>query len=245
MQRNYAKDVKFGAEGRQLMLQGVDTLADAVAVTMGPKVCSTPAMEIKYWSSQSANFLILIQGRNVIIEQSWGSPKITKDGVTVAKSIELKDKYQNIGAKLVQEVANRTNEEAGDGTTAATILARAFAKEGFEKISKGANPIEIRRGNDCDCGPMIDAQDPRMSTQFIKRFSNLGVMATVEAVVEKLKSMSKKVTTPEEIAQVGLVIPVLMFCWKMFMTQSLQWLGLWLKWFNGMYLLVTGCYNLC
>ena len=86
------------------------------------------------------------QGRNVIIEQSWGSPKITKDGVTVAKSIELKDKYQNIGAKLVQDVANNTNEEAGDGTTAATILARSFAREGFEKINKGANPIEIRRG---------------------------------------------------------------------------------------------------
>ena len=82
----------------------------------------------------------------MIIEQSWGSPKITKDGVTVAKSIELKDRYQNIGAKLVQDVANNTNEEAGDGTTAATILARSFAKEGFEKISKGANPIEIRRG---------------------------------------------------------------------------------------------------
>ena len=82
----------------------------------------------------------------MILEQSWGSPKITKDGVTVAKGIELKDKYQNIGAKLVQDVANNTNEEAGDGTTAATVLARAIAKEGFEKISKGANPIEIRRG---------------------------------------------------------------------------------------------------
>ena len=82
----------------------------------------------------------------MIIEQSWGSPKITKDGVTVAKAIELKDKYQNIGARLVQDVANNTNEEAGDGTTAATILARSFAREGFEKINKGANPIEIRRG---------------------------------------------------------------------------------------------------
>lgn len=88
-----------------------------------------------------------LQGRNVVIEQSWGSPKITKDGVTVAKAIDLSDKYQSIGAKLVQEVANKTNEEAGDGTTAATILARSFAKEGFEKISKGANPIEIRRGS--------------------------------------------------------------------------------------------------
>uniref|UniRef100_A0A8C9ZEN8 Heat shock 60 protein 1 n=1 Tax=Sander lucioperca TaxID=283035 RepID=A0A8C9ZEN8_SANLU len=118
--RAYAKDVKFGADARALMLQGVDLLADAVAVTMGPK------------------------GRNVIIEQSWGSPKVTKDGVTVAKSIDLKDKYKNIGAKLVQDVANNTNEEAGDGTTTATVLARAIAKEGFDTISKGANPVEIR-----------------------------------------------------------------------------------------------------
>ena len=86
------------------------------------------------------------QGRNVIIEQSWGAPKITKDGVTVAKAVELKDKLQNVGAKLVQDVANNTNEEAGDGTTSATILARSIAKEGFDKIIKGANPIEIRRG---------------------------------------------------------------------------------------------------
>ena len=99
----------FGSEVRALMLQGVDILADAVAVTMGPK------------------------GRNVILEQSWGSPKITKDGVTVAKGVELKDKFQNIGAKLVQDVANNTNEEAGDGTTTATVLARAIAKEGFRE----------------------------------------------------------------------------------------------------------------
>lgn len=85
----------------------------------------------------------------MILEQSWGSPKITKDGVTVAKAIELKDKFQNIGAKLVQDVANNTNEEAGDGTTTATVLARAIAKEGFEKMSRGANPLEIRRGLTC------------------------------------------------------------------------------------------------
>lgn len=151
--RQYAKDIKFGPEVRALMLQGVDILADAVAVTMGPK------------------------GRNVIIEQSWGSPKITKDGVTVAKSIELKDKFQNIGAKLVQDVANNTNEEAGDGTTTATVLARAIAKEGFEKISKGANPIEIRRG----------------------------VMMAVDAVKANLKAMSRPVSTPEEIAQVATI----------------------------------------
>jgi chaperonin GroEL len=151
--RGYAKDLKFGADGRKAMLAGIDLLADAVAVTMGPK------------------------GRNVIIEQSWGSPKITKDGVTVAKSIDLKDKYENLGAKLVQDVANKTNEEAGDGTTCATVLARAIAKEGFENISKGANPVEVRKG----------------------------VMKAVDVIVAELKAMSKPVTTPEEIAQVATI----------------------------------------
>lgn len=151
--RNYAKDIKFGAEGRKAMLVGVDLLADAVSVTMGPK------------------------GRNVILEQSWGSPKITKDGVTVAKAIDLKDKYHNMGAKLIQDVANKTNEEAGDGTTCATILARSITREGFENISKGANAVEIRRG----------------------------VMAAVELIVKDLQGQSKKVTTPEEIAQVATI----------------------------------------
>uniref|UniRef100_A0A2K5XD77 60 kDa heat shock protein, mitochondrial n=1 Tax=Mandrillus leucophaeus TaxID=9568 RepID=A0A2K5XD77_MANLE len=151
--RAYAKDVKFGADARALMLQGADLLADAVAVTMGPK------------------------GRTVIIEQSWGSPRVTKDGVTVAKSIDLKDKYKNIGAKLVQDVANNTNEEAGDGTTTATVLACSIAKEGFKKISKGANLVEIRRG----------------------------VMLAVDAVIVELKKQSKPVTTPEEIAQIATI----------------------------------------
>lgn len=153
LRRHYAKDIRFGPDVRALMLQGVDVLADAVAVTMGPK------------------------GRNVILEQSWGAPKITKDGVTVAKGIELKDRFQNVGAKLVQDVANNTNEEAGDGTTTATVLARAIAREGFERISKGANPIEIRKG----------------------------VMLAVERVVEELKKLSKQVTTPEEISQVATI----------------------------------------
>uniref|UniRef100_A0A2I3GXR5 60 kDa heat shock protein, mitochondrial n=1 Tax=Nomascus leucogenys TaxID=61853 RepID=A0A2I3GXR5_NOMLE len=136
--RAYAKDVKFGADARALMLQGRDLLADAVALTMGPK-----------------------GRRTVIIEQSWGSLRVTKDGVTVAKSIDLKDKYKNIGAKLVQDVANNTNEEAGDGTTTATVLARSIAKEGFEKISKGVNPVEIRRGCEncfvgCWCGLSVN-----------------------------------------------------------------------------------------
>lgn len=149
----YAKDVKFGDDARARMLQGVDILADAVAVTLGPK------------------------GRNVIIEQSWGSPKITKDGVTVAKAVELKCKFQNIGAKLVQDVANNTNEKAGDGTTTATVLARAIAREGFQKISQGANPIEVRRG----------------------------IMNAVEVVIAELKKMSRPVTTPEEISQVATI----------------------------------------
>lgn len=121
--------------------------------------------------------VFILQGRNVIIEQSWGSPKITKDGVTVAKSIELKDKFQNIGAKLVQDVANNTNEEAGDGTTTATVLARAIAREGFDSISKGANPVEIRRG----------------------------VMLAVDHVIAELKKMSKIVESPGEIAQVATI----------------------------------------
>ncbi|KAI6197728.1 hypothetical protein M3Y94_01259700 [Aphelenchoides besseyi] len=151
--RGYAKDLRFGAEGRKAMLAGIDLLADAVAVTMGPK------------------------GRNVIIEQSWGSPKITKDGVTVAKSVDLKDKFNQLGAKLVQDVASKTNDEAGDGTTCATVLARAIAKEGFENISRGANPVEVRKG----------------------------VMKAVEIVVNELKALSKDVTTPEEIAQVATI----------------------------------------
>ena len=152
-QRYMAKDVRFGADVRKEMLKGVDVLADAVSVTMGPK------------------------GRNVIIESSWGSPKITKDGVTVAKAIELQDKFQNIGAKLVQDVANNTNEKAGDGTTTATVLARAIAQAGFDRVTHGANPVEIRRG----------------------------VMMAVDAVNAHLSSMSKSVTSPEEINQVATI----------------------------------------
>lgn len=153
LSRYYSKEIKFGGDVRAKMLSGVDILADAVSVTMGPS------------------------GRNVVIEQSWGSPKITKDGVTVAKAIELKDKFQNIGAKLVQDVANATNEAAGDGTTTATVLARAIAKEGFDKISKGANSTEIRKG----------------------------VIMAVEKVIATLKDQSKKVTTTDEIKQVATI----------------------------------------
>merc|ERR1719204_395365 len=134
-------------------MQGVDELADTVAVTLGPK------------------------GRNVLIEQSYGGPKITKDGVTVAKAIELEDKYKNMGAKLVMDVADRANEQAGDGTTTATVLARAIARAGFEAVSKGANPNEIRKG----------------------------VMSAVEVVTDGLQNMSKAVTTSEEIAQVATI----------------------------------------
>ena len=102
------------------------------------------------------------QGRNVIIESSWGSPKITKDGVTVAKAVELQDKFQNIGAKLVQDVANNTNEKAGDGTTTATVLARAIAKAGFDRVTHGANPVEIRRG----LMAAVDAVNEQLSSKY-------------------------------------------------------------------------------
>merc|ERR1719381_368010 len=151
--RGFAKDVRFGGEVRADMLKGVNVLADAVAVTLGPK------------------------GRNVVIESSWGGPKITKDGVTVAKAVELKDKFQNIGAKLVQDVANKTNEEAGDGTTTATVLARAIAQRGMDNVTHGANPVEIRRG----------------------------LLKAIDSVCEELKTISKPVTTPEEIAQVATI----------------------------------------
>lgn len=149
-----AKDIKSGAESRKLMMEGVNKLADLVAATMGPK------------------------GRNIIIDQSWGSPKITKDGVTVAKSVELKEKFQNIGARLVQDVANNTNEKAGDGTTTATVLARSIAANGFEHLNtKTCNPIEVRRG----------------------------VMLAVEHVVEQLKKLSTPINTPDEVAQVATI----------------------------------------
>merc|ERR1719376_2045691 len=134
-------------------MQGVDELADTVAVTLGPK------------------------GKNVLIEQSFGGPKITKDGVTVAKAIELEDKYMNMGAKLVQDVANNTNEQAGDGTTTATVLARSIARAGFDAVSRGANPNEIRKG----------------------------IMLAVEVVTRGLQDMSKAVTSSEEIAQVATI----------------------------------------
>ncbi|OIT34961.1 PREDICTED: chaperonin CPN60-2, mitochondrial-like [Nicotiana attenuata] len=152
--RNYAaKDVKFGVEARGLMLQGVEQLADAVKVTMGPK------------------------GRNVVIEQSWGAPKVTKDGVTVAKSIEFKDKIKNVGASLVKQVANATNDVAGDGTTCATVLTRAIFAEGCKSVAAGMNAMDLRRG----------------------------ITMAVDAVVTNLKSRARMISTSEEIAQVGTI----------------------------------------
>ena len=117
-----AKDVRFSADARDRMIKGVNTLADAVKVTLGPK------------------------GRNVVLDKAFGAPRITKDGVTVAKEIELSDKFENMGAQMVREVASKTNDVAGDGTTTATVLARAIAKKGFDSVTHGANPVEIRRG---------------------------------------------------------------------------------------------------
>ena len=117
-----AKDVKFGADAREKMLRGIDILADAVQVTLGPK------------------------GRNVVLDKSFGAPRTTKDGVTVAKEIELADKFENMGAQMVREVASKTNDVAGDGTTTATVLARAIVREGAKSVAAGMNPMDLKRG---------------------------------------------------------------------------------------------------
>jgi chaperonin GroEL len=119
-----AKDVKFGRDARDRMLRGVDILANAVKVTLGPK------------------------GRNVVIDKSFGAPRITKDGVTVAKEIELEDKFENMGAQMVREVASKTNDIAGDGTTTATVLAQAIVREGAKSVAAGMNPMDLKRGID-------------------------------------------------------------------------------------------------
>src|SRR5947199_4258340 len=146
-----AKDVRFSADARDRMLRGVDILANAVRVTLGPK------------------------GRNVVIEKSFGAPRITKDGVTVAKEIELSDKFENMGAQMVREVASKTNDIAGDGTTTATVLAAAIVREGVKSVAAGMNPMDLKRGIDL----------------------------AVEAVVEDIKARAKKISTSDEISQVG------------------------------------------
>jgi chaperonin GroEL len=148
-----AKEVRFSVDARDRMLRGVDTLANAVKVTLGPK------------------------GRNVVIDKSFGAPRITKDGVTVAKEIELEDKFENMGAQMVREVASKTSDIAGDGTTTATVLAAAIVREGAKAVAAGMNPMDLKRGIDL----------------------------AVEAVVEELKKNTKKVTSNAEIAQVGTI----------------------------------------
>jgi chaperonin GroEL len=148
-----AKDVKFGADARTRMLRGVDILADAVKVTLGPK------------------------GRNVVIDKSFGAPRTTKDGVTVAKEIELSDKFENMGAQMVREVASKTNDIAGDGTTTATVLAQAIVREGAKAVAAGMNPMDLKRGIDL----------------------------AVHAVVAELQKKSKKISTSAEVAQVGTI----------------------------------------
>jgi chaperonin GroEL len=148
-----AKEVRFSSEAREKLLRGVDTLANAVKVTLGPK------------------------GRNVVIEKSFGAPRITKDGVTVAKEIELEDKFENMGAQMVREVAQKTNDQAGDGTTTATVLAHGIVKEGAKAVAAGMNPMDLKRGIDL----------------------------AVQAVVQDLKSHAKKVTSNDEIAQIATI----------------------------------------
>ena len=146
-----AKDVRFGDEVRQKMTNGVNILANAVKVTLGPK------------------------GRNVVLERSYGAPTITKDGVSVAKEIELKDKFENMGAQMVKEVASKTSDIAGDGTTTATVLAQAIIREGMKSVAAGMNPMDLKRGID----------------------------KAVAAAIANLKEQSKPCTTSKEIAQVG------------------------------------------
>lgn len=148
-----AKDVKFSHDARERLLRGVDILADAVEVTLGPK------------------------GRNVVLEKSFGAPRVTKDGVSVARDIELEDKFENMGAQMVREVASKTNDIAGDGTTTATVLARAIVREGAKSVSAGSNPMDLKRGID----------------------------QAVSAVVSELQTRSKKITSREEVAQVGTI----------------------------------------
>ncbi len=148
-----AKEVRFSSDARDRMLKGVNVLADAVKVTLGPK------------------------GRNVVIDKAFGAPRITKDGVTVAKEIELSDKFENMGAQMVREVASKTNDEAGDGTTTATVLAQAIVREGAKSVAAGMNPMDLKRGID----------------------------SAVEAVVADLKKRSKRVKDSSEIAQVGTI----------------------------------------
>ncbi|MGA1471491.1 MAG: TCP-1/cpn60 chaperonin family protein, partial [Burkholderiaceae bacterium] len=146
-----AKQVLFGDDGRSKMVNGVNILANAVKVTLGPK------------------------GRNVVLERSFGSPTVTKDGVSVAKEIELKDKFENMGAQMVKEVASKTSDNAGDGTTTATVLAQAIVREGMKYVAAGMNPMDLKRGID----------------------------KAVISITEELKKISKPCTTAKEIAQVG------------------------------------------
>src|SRR5690606_17486375 len=148
-----AKEVKFHTDARERMLRGVDVLANAVKVTLGPK------------------------GRNVVIDKSFGAPRITKDGVSVAKEIELEDKFENMGAQMLREVASKTNDLAGDGTTTATVLAQAIVKEGPQAVASGMNPMDLKRGIDL----------------------------AVDAVVKELKTNARKITSNSEIAQVGTI----------------------------------------
>mgnify|MGYP001394611061 CR=1 FL=1 len=131
-QKHFGKEIKFGAEARAQMLEGADMLADAVQVTLGPR------------------------GRNVVIDKQFGHPKITKDGVTVAKEIEFTDRYHNIGASLIKQVASQANDKAGDGTTTATILARAIFKEGCKKVAAGMNPMDLRHGIQLAQGKVVE-----------------------------------------------------------------------------------------
>jgi len=157
-----AKDIRFSSDARERMLHGVDILADAVKVTLGPK------------------------GRNVLIEKSFGAPRISKDGVTVAREIQLPDHFENMGAQMVRKVASNTSTEARDGTTAATVLAQAIVREGVKAVAAGMNPMDLKRGIDM----------------------------AVEAAIADIKARSRKVSTSGEIAQIGTISANGPKCWR-------------------------------
>ncbi|KAL4560049.1 hypothetical protein LXL04_032197 [Taraxacum kok-saghyz] len=179
--RNYvAKDIEFGSRARAAMLVGVNQLADAVKVTMGPKVTFSslqPPLSSPKFNQSILSLLCSNQGRNVIIEQSYGSPKVTKDGVTVAKSINFEEKAKNVGANLVKQVASATNSAAGDGTTCATVLTQAIFTEGCKSVAAGVNVMDLRSG----------------------------INMAVDAVITDLKSRAVMISTPEEITQVATI----------------------------------------
>ena len=181
-----AKEVKFSDDARSKMFTGVNVLANAVKVTLGPK------------------------GRNVVLDKSFGAPTVTKDGVSVAKEIELEDKFENMGAQMVKEVASRTNDEAGDGTTTATVLAQAIVREGLKQVAAGLNPMDLKRGIDLATSKVVEV-DPEEITAVPERVSISALTAalTVESLVSPAAVQEKLVS--EDTGELAVIVNVTSF----------------------------------